>query len=51
MANMVDDLLLHNTSDTHTTVFFFVSDDTAGNHARTALGSIARQILESLPDS
>lgn len=51
MANMVDDLLLHNTNETHTTAFFFVSDDTAGNHARTALGSLSRQILESLPDS
>ncbi|KAK2615389.1 hypothetical protein N8I77_002148 [Diaporthe amygdali] len=51
MANMVDDLLLHNINDTHTTAFFFVSDDTAGYNARTALGSLARQILESLPDS
>jgi ankyrin repeat domain-containing protein 50 len=51
MANMVDDLLLGNTSDTYTTAFYFVSDDTAGHNARTALGSIARQILESLPDA
>lgn len=51
MANMVDDLLLHNINDTHTTAFFFVSDDTAGHNARTALGCLARQILESLPDS
>lgn len=50
MSNMVDDLLLENTSKINTVAFFFVSDDTTGHRARTALGSLARQILESLPD-
>lgn len=51
MANMVDDLVLDNASKANTVAFFFVSDDTTGHRARTALGSLARQILESLPDS
>ena len=50
MANMVDDLVLENACKAHTVAFFFVSDDTTGNRARIALGSLARQILESLPD-
>ncbi|KAK7697320.1 hypothetical protein SLS64_013668 [Diaporthe eres] len=50
MANMVGDLLLDKASKIHTVAFFFVSDDTTGHRARTALGSLARQILESLPD-
>lgn len=50
MSNMVDDLLLENTSKINTVAFFFVSDDTTVHRARTALGSLARQILESLPD-
>lgn len=51
MANMVDDLVLDNASKAHTVAFFFVSDDTTGHRARTALGSLARQILESLSGS
>lgn len=51
MANMVDDLVLDNASKFHIVASFFVSDDTTGHRARTVLGSLARQILESLPDS
>lgn len=51
MANMVDDLVLDNASNVYTVACFFVSDDTTGHRARTVLGSLARQILESLPDS
>ena len=50
MANMVDDLVLDHASKIHAVAFFFVSDDTTGHRARIALGSLARQILESLPD-
>lgn len=50
MANMVDDLVLENASEAYTVAFFFVSDDAAGHRARTALGGLARKILESLPD-
>lgn len=47
---MVDDLVLDNLGKIHAVAFFFFSDDTTGHRARPALGSLARQILESLPD-
>lgn len=50
MANMVDDLVLDHASKIQAVAFFFVSDDTTGHHARIAMGSLARQILEFLPD-
>lgn len=50
LANMVDDLVLDNLGKIHAVAFYFVSDDTTGHRARPALGSLARQILESLPD-
>lgn len=51
MANMVDDIVLEKLRNFHIMAYFFVSDDTIGHRARTVLGSLARQILESLPDS
>lgn len=51
MANMVDDLVLENTDSSYIVAFFFVADDAMGLRARTILGSLVRQILESLPNT
>ncbi|KAH7118972.1 hypothetical protein B0J11DRAFT_552234 [Dendryphion nanum] len=51
LANIVDDLNIHASSDKTTVAYFFCKYDVPESlRARTILGSIARQLLRTMPD-